>query len=197
MIARYNRELLEAYRRGGVQEEEAAPPPPDAPPPPLAEDTTRPTASPTPPVEETTSPAAEERTPLPSEIARLQVWVTTASAALPITGAHVTVSDAATGEERTVRYSGETDESGRSEVIPLPAASAQGSLSPEGQPTPFTLYDVEVSADGFYRVENRGLPMYGGVLAIQPVRMIPLPEGGFQGNLIYQDSAPVGLEERT
>ena len=172
MIAQYNRELLETYRRHNVEEavmhtEEL---PVDSLP--LAQEITG------------------ESTPLPSEIGVLQVWVTTASAALPLARAHVTVSD---GEG--VRYSGETDESGRSEAISLPAASAQGSLSPEGQPTPFTLYDIAVHKDGFYRVENRGVPLYGGVRAIQPVRLIPLPEGTFEGTLLYRDSAPVELEE--
>ncbi len=183
MIARYNRELLEAYHRRHTQETVEPPS----------------TATQAPPealVSAPILPPLEESVPLPPEIGVLQVWVTTASAALPLQGVHVTVSDASDGEERAVRYSGETDESGRTEAIPLPAASAQGSLSPEGQPAPFTLYDIAVYKDGFYRVENRGVPLYGGVRAVQPVRLIPLPEGTFDGTLVYRDSAPVGLEER-
>ena len=61
---------------------------------------------------------------------------------------------------------------------------------------PFTLYNIEVFADGFYRVENLGVPMYGGVRAVQPVRLIPLPEGTKSGEITYRDSAPQGLEER-
>ena len=167
MIARYNRELLEAYRRRHDEE-----------------DTPQPT-----PETVAVAVANDEGTPLPLEIGVLQVWVTTASAALPLAGAHVTVSE---GEE--LRYSGETDESGRTEAISLPAASAQGSLSPAGQPTPFTLYDIAVQKEGFYRVENRGVPLYGGVRAVQPVHLIPLPEGTFEGTIVYRDSAPTGLE---
>lgn len=173
MIARYNRELLDAYRRRAAQPEAETPPPETDEPPQEA-------------VATAATPVA-----IPPEIGVLQVWVTTASAALPLRGAHVTVSDT-----QGVQYSGETDESGRTEAISLSAAGAQGSLSPEGQPTPFTLYDVTVHKDGFYRVENRGVPLYGGVRAVQPVRLIPLPEGTSEGTLIYRDSAPVGLEER-
>ena len=183
MIARYNRELLETYQR--KQKEEKNP-------------TT---------AEQVTSTSAENSAAsvevasshrMPMELGYLQVWVTTASAALPIAGAHVTVSyDSSDGEGHTVQYIGVTDESGRTEVIPLPAVSAQASLSEDGDGTPFTLYNIAVFADGFYRVENLGAPMYGGVRAVQPVRLIPLPEGTKSGELTYRDSAPQGLEERT
>ena len=154
----------------------------------IPEDTRTPLLAPTEP--------APPRT-MPMELGYLQVWVTTASTALPIEGAHVTVSyDSSGGERRTAQYVGATDESGRTETIPLPAVSAQASLSLDGDATPFTLYNIEVFADGFYRVENLGVPMYGGVRAVQPVRLIPLPEGTPSGEITYRDSAPQGLEER-
>lgn len=179
MIARYNRELLETWQRQNNEE------------PPRAE------ATPVMAIPEETRTTPVPSRVMPLELGYLQVWVTTASAALPIEGAHVTVSyDSSGGERRTAQYIGETDESGRTEVIPLPAVSAQASLSQEGEGTPFTLYNIEVFADGFYRVENLGVPMYGGVRAVQPVRLIPLPEGTSSGELTYRDSAPQGLEER-
>lgn len=185
MIARYNRELLETWRR---QNEEDVP---------KAEATP---AMAMPDITDTSSaePAPSASMPvMPLELGYLQVWVTTASSALPIAGAHVTVSyDSAGGERRVAQFIGVTDESGRTEVIPLPAVSAQASLSEEGDGRPFTLYNVEVFADGFYRVENLGVPMYGGVRAVQPVRLIPLPEGESSGEQIFRDSAPQGLEER-
>ncbi len=188
MIARYNRELLETYRRQNAEE------------PPLAE------AVPVVAVPEETGTLPERPVlptipapphAMPLELGYLQVWVTTASSALPVEGAHVTVSyDSSGGERRTVQYIGETNASGRTETIPLPAVSAQASLSEEGDVRPFTPYNVEVFADGFYRVENLGVPMYGGVRAVQPVRLIPLPEGMTGGEFTYRDSAPQGLEER-
>ncbi len=191
MIARYNRELLDAYHRRHAEETVELPLP-------LVADEPQESVAISEPQESAVAVSTpfEEPVPLPPEIGVLQVWVTTASASLPLQGIHVTVSDASDGKEHTIRYSGETDESGRTEAISLPAASAQGSLSPAGQTTPFTLYDIAVYKDGFYRVENRGVPLYGGVRAVQPVRLIPLPEGEFSGTLIYRDSAPVGLEER-
>ena len=129
----------------------------------------------------------------PMEMSFLQVWVTTATSALPVEGAIVTVSaDAADGGR--VQYTTVTDRSGRTEAFPLPAASRQLSLTPTGDLTPYTLYDIEVAADGFYRVENVGLPLYGGVRAIQPVKLIPLPEYGSPGDTqVFRDSAPQDL----
>ncbi|MBO5797943.1 MAG: carboxypeptidase regulatory-like domain-containing protein [Clostridia bacterium] len=198
MIARYNRELMRAYQQG--QQE----------PPPAAEEDTRPryplyedTEPATEAVAEAVPPAPQPAPPPPAfspapplEVGYLQVWVTTASSALPVEGAHVTVSRDEEGESlRAAQYIGTTDSSGRTEIIPLPAASSQLSLAPGGNPTPYTPYNVEVHADGYYRVENVNIPMYGGVRAIQPVRLIPLPEYGEDSDLlIYPESGPTNLD---
>ncbi len=176
MIARYNRELLETYRRQN---------------PPSAEVEATPVVA----VTEKVPSLPNNTVPNPTALGVLEVWVTTASSALPLSGAHVTVSYD-TPDGRTVQYIGVTDESGRTAPIPLPAVGAEESLSQEGAVAPFTLYNVEVFADRYYRVENIGVPMYGGVRAVLPVRMIPLPEGIADGELVYRDSAPQGLEER-
>lgn len=208
MIARYNRELMRTYQRQQesgefpVAEEDTRPRYP------LYEDTepaiavvAEPMTEPAPePEPQPTPPPAFSPAP-PLEVGYLQVWVTTAASALPVEGAHVTVSrDDTNNPQRIAQYIGITDASGRTEIIPLPAASGQLSLVPGGDPTPYTLYNVEVHADGFYRVENVDIPMYGGVRAIQPVRLVPLPEYGEDSDiLIYPESGPTNLngEEAT
>lgn len=213
MIARYNRELMRTYQK----RQETAPVEDEAPPPPVEdtrpryplfdppeeaievvtepEEPTPPEPAPAPPQpEETVPPPAFAPAP-PLEVGYLQVWVTTASSALPVEGAHVTVSrDNPNDPRRTAQFIGVTDRSGRTEIIPLPAASSQLSLAPGGDPAPYTLYNVEVYAEGFYRVENVGIPMYGGVHAIQPVRLVPLPEYGQDSDTqTFRDSGPTGL----
>ena len=212
MIARYNRELMAAWDQRQPAEEPAAaaeetPPPADTrplrplygeePEPPSPEEPAEPAAEELPPPEEPVP--APEILPVgevPMEVGYLQVWTTTARSALPVAGAHVTVEGGA-GTDREVRYIGVTDSSGRTPTIPLPAAGRQLSLSPEeGDRAPYTLYDIAVYAEGYYRVENVGLPLYGGVMAVQPVRLIPLPEYGDPGDVaVFEDSAPVGLRE--
>lgn len=129
----------------------------------------------------------------PMEVGYLQVWVTTARDALPVEGAHVTVTSTENGET-VARFIGLTDRSGKTVVFPLPAVSRQLSLVPGNNPTPYTTYNIEVFADGYYRVENVGLPLYAGIKAVQPVQMIPLPEFGVENDtLVYQENGPTGL----
>lgn len=129
----------------------------------------------------------------PMETAYLQVWVTTAQETLPVAGAHVTISQD-DGDGQVVRFIGLTDRSGKTELVPLPAVSRQLSLVPNGSPTPYTTYNIEVYADGYYRIKNEGLPLYGGIKAVQPVRMIPLPEfASSDSTLVFPESGPSGL----
>ena len=88
-----------------------------------------------------------------------------------------------------------TDEDGLTPVFPIPAVSGQLSLEP-GHPHPYTTYDVFVSAPGYFRVQNTGLPMFGGIHAVQPVELIPLPENstGEEAELVYPENGPDNLE---
>lgn len=123
----------------------------------------------------------------------LQVWTTTAREAVPVAGAHITVTREVDGQE-AVDFIGETDRSGRTAWVPLAAAGAALSQSPDAIAPTYTPYNVAVYAAGYYRVENRGLPMYSGVKAVWPVRLIPLPEyGQASDTLRYPDSAPTAL----
>lgn len=125
----------------------------------------------------------------------LQVWTTTAREAVPVAGAHITVTRETDGQE-AVEFIGETDRSGKTAWVPLAAAGAALSQSPDATAPTYTPYNVAVYAAGYYRVENRGLPMYSGVKAVWPVRLIPLPEyGQASDTLRYPDSAPAALSQ--
>lgn len=210
MIERYNRELMQAYRQAqptaaliaspAANEAEEAPADSaaaraEAPPTP-AEDT-----RPRYPLFSAETASPEELTPTPSpapdEVGYLQVWVTTASRAVPVAGAQVTVraENAASGEADTVRYMGVTDSSGRSVTVPLAAADRQLSLTPDSARRPYTPYTVEVYAPGYYRVVNRHLPLYSGVRAVQPVWLVPLPENVADGRQEFDETAPA-LEQK-
>ena len=117
------------------------------------------------------------RTPVaaaPTSEASLQVRVTTANEALPIQGALVTIrreNGEKTATERTLL----TGISGLTESITLPAADPSMTLSPDSRFTPIT-YEVDVTAPRYYRVRNKGIPLYGGIDTVLPVSLIPLPE---------------------
>ena len=141
---------------------------------------------------------APESAPVPApaptpEVGYLQIWVTTARDAVPIEGAHVTVSREENGE-RVAYFIGMTDRSGKTALFPLPAAAAALSQSPGAEGATYTPYNIDVYANGYYRMENLGLPMYGGIRAELPVQLIPLPENGQASDtLTFPDSGPTAL----
>lgn len=105
----------------------------------------------------------------------LTVSVTVANRAIPIPEAKVTISrDTDSGEE--VMRVMQTDASGNTERISLPAPPAQNSLSP-GNSNVYSSYNVRVEKDGYYITENRDVPVFAGRTSIQPVALQALPFG--------------------
>ena len=95
----------------------------------------------------------------------LQVLVRTAKESLPISAAEVLI------ESPTLSRGRITDESGRTEAIPLPAPSPTASLSAEGK-NPFALYRVTVRKEGFYPQTTENVPVFAGITSLQPVTLI-------------------------
>ncbi len=128
--------------------------------------------------------SAESKESELTDIGSLQVRVSTENQAIPIVGASVLVTRNE-GDRRLLVRSMITDENGTTELIDLPAKDRALSLSPENV-SPFATYNVDVTADGYYRKRFVDLPIYGGVTAIQSVSMIPLPEAaGDENALVY------------
>lgn len=107
--------------------------------------------------------------------------VTTASGAIPLTGAQITVRKhlpdtpvTAEGDTLAVLYSGQD---GKTDALPLPAPARSLSLeqAPAGAPLPFALYNAEVILAGYYRQDYTRIPVFDGVTAIQRVDLVPLP----------------------
>lgn len=108
----------------------------------------------------------------------LRIRAYTASEALPIPNAVVRISGA---EElnRLVSYSLLTDRNGITEAVTLPAPSLSYSLSPSPAEAPYALYDVEISANGYYSKVIKGISIFSGVNSVQLANMIP-NSGGAQ-----------------
>lgn len=84
----------------------------------------------------------------------------------------------------TIRYMGSerpeevlrTDNSGQTPSITVTAPPVELSLSKENLIRPYSIYSVSVTAPGFEPVTVNGAEVLAGVTAIQPIRLIPLPE---------------------
>lgn len=116
----------------------------------------------------------------------LRIRATSASGAVPISGAivRITGGEEANGE---VVKSLVTDNDGITPKVSLPTPKRSYSLTPEQTESPFALYDVEVSADGYYTKKIIGVTVFSATNAILPVNMIPIsdmPEANYpKGNV--------------
>ena len=103
---------------------------------------------------------------------KLRVRATTAGGALPIVGARVKISGA---EEANggIRYLLFTDNDGTTESVTLPAPDKSFSQKPYPAELPYSIYDVEISMEGYYTQRINALPIFAGIESYQIVNMIP------------------------
>ena len=118
----------------------------------------------------------------------LRVRTYTASGALPVKGATVRVTGAMESN-RAVAFSSITDVDGQSEIFTLPAPNIDLSQAPNPTDLPYSLYDLEISARGYYTKRIRGLTVFPGINSVQLVNMIPgsgnMIEDYPRGNINY------------
>ena len=125
---------------------------------------------------------------MPNSYGTLRVRAYTASGALPIEGAVVRVMGA--GEDnRLIVFSSLTDRDGLSELMILPTPDKELSLSPGPSELPYSVYDLEISLDGYYTKRINGLTVFPGINSIQLINMIPgsgnMVEDYPRGNINY------------
>ena len=107
---------------------------------------------------------------------KLRIRAYTAGGALPISGARVEISGAEEGN-RSVKYVLTTDRDGITDEIPLPAPSTSYSMAPYPNESPYALYDIEISKEGYLTKTIRRLPVFAGIESFQGINMIPFTEG--------------------
>lgn len=102
----------------------------------------------------------------------LKVFVTTATSALPLSDALVTVSQQQNGQT-VLLHTLHTDSSGQTPEVSLQTPPLSYSETP-GNPTPFSMYIVDTSVPGYVPVSKYEVPVFPQTHAILPVQMIPL-----------------------
>ena len=110
-----------------------------------------------------------------NDFGTLSVRAYTAGGALPVANATVRIMGAEEGN-RDVSYSLRTDVDGTTERVRLPAPSAILSQSPSPMEPPFAVYDVEISATGFFSKKIFNVPVFAGINSSQQFNMIPESE---------------------
>ena len=105
---------------------------------------------------------------------RLQINVTSALGATPISGAKVAIYY--TGEPERELEEVTTDTSGQTETLELSAPPLEYSMEPSEQ-QPYSEYTIEVTAPGYEPVEVAGAEILPEVTALQNIQMLPVQEG--------------------
>ena len=100
----------------------------------------------------------------------------TASGALPVADATVRIMGAEEAN-RDVIYSLLTDTDGITPTVNLPAPSKALSESPAPDESPYSIYDVEIFAEGYLPKRISSIPIFPGVYSLQPISMIPHGNG--------------------
>lgn len=103
--------------------------------------------------------------------------VTTAGGTIPVEGGLVYIKkfgDAPEGSD--LIYSLRTNSQGFSPAVSLPTPPKSASQTPNNGTLPYSQYIMTVKKEGYYTVENIGIPMFEGITAIQPVELLPLSE---------------------
>ena len=109
---------------------------------------------------------------MPNSSGTLRVRTYTAGGALPVADAVVRVIGASE-DVRLVSYSSLTDRDGLSDLFTLPTPDVGYSMSPNPAEQPYSLYDIEVTADGYFTTRINGVSLFSGINSIQLVNMTP------------------------
>lgn len=92
--------------------------------------------------------------------------------AYPIEGALVRIRGAEEANSEVV-FSLITDRDGLTDKIRLPAPSESLSEYPEAKELPYSIYDLEIVADGYVPKRLYGLTVFPGISSLQVVGLVP------------------------
>lgn len=102
-----------------------------------------------------------------------QANVSSIIASRPVSGAKVQITDI--NDPGRVIEEVETDTSGQTEAVELPAPPVEYSMEPAAE-QPYSVYNVRISAPGFETVEISGAEILSGQTAVQNVSLMPLKD---------------------
>lgn len=106
----------------------------------------------------------------------LQVNVTSRLSNTPVKDASITISYS--GDPDATLETLQTDESGQSQTLTLNAPPVEYSLDSAQENQPFSLYTIQIRAEGYQPLNISGIEIFSTIKAIQNVSMTPLDYAG-------------------
>lgn len=91
-----------------------------------------------------------------------------------VEGARVVITSMINGA-RIIMATGVTDLSGATQVFELPAPDKSYSQTPTPPVRPYSLFNISVTADGFFNSLSIDVPVFSGITSIQNFNMVPVP----------------------
>lgn len=104
----------------------------------------------------------------------IQVIVRKGDNAYPIPDASIIINSTEDGQLKLISNT-MTDESGKTELIAVPAPNVNYSLESDNKVRPYALYNVSVFADGYFREKSVNVPVFAGITSVQQFNLVPLP----------------------
>ena len=102
------------------------------------------------------------------------VNVRTGDESTPVEGATVMVTAIVDGS-RLILAEGLSDNSGTTKKFVVPAPDIKHSQAPDAGKRPYNLFDVSVTANGFFKARSVDVPVFDGITSVQNFNMIPVP----------------------
>lgn len=117
-------------------------------------------------------PAREED--FGSSAGYIKVNVRTGDSSAPVKGAVISIEGTVNGN-RLLMGTAVTDESGTAGAFEVPVPDVKYSQTPDSRVRPYALYDISVTADGFFNTRSVDVPVFSGIISVQTFEMIPVP----------------------
>ncbi len=124
--------------------------------------------------EDDSPPQYADEESMGSAIGYILVNVRTGDEASAVEGATVMVTAIVNGS-RLIIASGQTDQSGTAPKFSVPVPDISHSQLPDPSVRPYSLFDVSVTADGFFNARSVDVPAFEGITSVQNFSMIPVP----------------------
>ncbi len=120
------------------------------------------------------------------------VRVSTARGAIPVSGAEVIIRNNDPGNSTDIVASMLSSNSGLTTQISLPAPSKVLSESP-GNIRPYSTYNIEVRADGYFTQNYNEVAVFDGITSYQNAILIPLPDNVKSDNFTFDELGSVDI----
>ena len=132
-----------------------------------------------------------QNTPPYTDVGYLTVRVSTAGGAIPLAGASVNIRGGDVSDSSVI-YALTTNSDGLTRTVSLPSPARSASQFPQNEQPTYSVYNVDVFADGYSPAFFHNVPIFSGINSVQPAVLLPSIEGAQYDSSQSFDETPTG-----